>query len=286
MEQEQKSRIAVLTDSTADIPAELTAQFGIHVVPQTLILGDRTWRDGIDIDPATFYRLLGASTAFPSTSQPSIATFMALFTELSKTANGIVAVLVSQELSGTLNSASTAAANLPQIPIEIIDSRAASMQLGYTALAAARAASQGADLETVADAARQLVGRVHVYFVVDTLEYLHRGGRIGAATRLVGSALNLKPILEIRDGMVFPVTRVRTRRKALDQVRELIRGRLRGNDRVHMAVLHVAAPEEAVAFEAELREEFHPAELIQAECGPVVGAHTGPGTVGVVYYAE
>jgi DegV family protein with EDD domain len=197
-----------------------------------------------------------------------------------------VAVLVSNELSGTVNSALMAAASLPEIPIEIVDARAVSMQLGFTVLSAARAAAAGGDLQTVAAAARALVGRVRVYFVVDTLEYLHRGGRIGAAAKLFGTALNLKPVLEIDDGIVQPLARVRTRRKALHRVYDLLAERLAGQDRIHMAVLHIAAREEAALLQEQLEARFHPVEMIETECGPVIGTHAGPGTVGVVFYAE
>lgn len=286
MEPAVKSRVVVITDSTSDIPYELAARHGLRVVPQILIMGTRTWRDGVDIDSATFYRLLRASPDFPSTSQPSASEFEALFRELSAEADGIVAVLVSHELSGTINSAQTAAANLPDLSIEIIDSRSVSMGLGLMALTAARAAARGEDLSSVAESARQLIPRLRVYFVVDTLEYLHRGGRIGAAARIFGSALNLKPVLEIKDGVVTPVTRVRTRRKALDKLLELLHEELGAGGTIHMSVLHVAAPEEAAQLAQQLQARYEPAELIQAECGPVVGAHAGPGTVGVAFYVE
>jgi DegV family protein with EDD domain len=279
-------KIAVVTDSTSDIPSRLVQQYAIHVVPQILIMGENTWLDGIDIDPPAFYRLLQNSSSFPSTSQPSVKTFADLFVELSREAEGIVAVLISNELSGTLNAAQTAAASLPDIPIEIIDSRSASMQLGFIALAAARAAAAGGDLQTVAGAARALVGRVSVYFVVDTLEYLHRGGRIGAAARLFGTALNLKPVLEIKDGIVTPVAKIRTRSKALVKVHELLEEQLVGKEQVHMSVLHIAAPDQGLHFQEELKAHFHPMEMIATECGPVVGAHAGPGTVGVAFYVE
>jgi len=240
----------------------------------------------VDIDPPAFYELLRTSPNFPSSSQPSVSSFEELFTRMSREADGIVAVLVANELSGTLNSALTAAQNLPDLPIEIIDSRAVSMMLGFEVLAAAKAAAAGQDLHTVANAARALIGRAHVYFVVDTLEYLHRGGRIGRAARLFGSTLNLKPLLEIKDGMVCPVAKIRSRRKALDRVFQLLDEQLTGANRVHMAVLHVAAPQEAAQFRDELIARFHPVEMIETECGPVVGTHAGPGTVGVAFYAE
>jgi DegV family protein with EDD domain len=286
MEGTSRHRIAVVTDSTVDLPRELVEAYSIHVIPQILIMGSRTWQDGVDIDPPTFYELLRTSSDFPSSSQPSVTSFQETFTKLSKEVDGIVAVLVANELSGTVNSALTAASNLPDLPIEIVDSRAVSMMLGFTVLAAAQAAASGGDLHTVADAARALIGKAHVYFVVDTLEYLHRGGRIGGAAKLFGSALNLKPLLEIRDGAVCPVAKIRSRRKALDRVYQLLEGQIPAGGRLHMAVLHVAAPQEAAEFRDQLIERFHPVEMIETECGPVVGTHAGPGTVGVAFYVE
>ncbi|MGD2205212.1 MAG: DegV family protein [Anaerolineae bacterium] len=286
MNETARRRVAVVTDSTADLPPELVEQYDIHVVPQILIMGDSTWQDGVDIDSATFYELLRTSPDFPSTSQPSVATFYKLFVQLSKDVEGIAAVLVSGKLSGTLNSALTAATNLPDVPIEIIDTRAASMQLGFAVLVAARAAAANQDLETVADAARAMIGGTGVYFVVDTLEYLHRGGRIGAAARLFGSALNLKPVLEIKDGLVQPLATIRTRRKALEKLYQLLEKQLPQEGQVHIAIVHVAAPQEASRLAEELETRFQPVEIIRSECGPVVGAHVGPGTVGVAFYVE
>jgi DegV family protein with EDD domain len=141
-------RIAIVTDSTADIPSELVDEFDIRVVPQVLIMGDQTWRDGIDIDSPTFYQLLRTSPHFPASSQPSMVDFQQVFSELASELDGIAAILISDELSGTLNSARMAAENLPDVPIEIIDTRSVSIQLGFIVLAAARAAAAGADLET------------------------------------------------------------------------------------------------------------------------------------------
>jgi len=281
-----EQRIAIVTDSTADLPPELMEKYGIRFAPQRLMLGGNTWLDRIDIDPAAFYDLLQASKEFPTTSQPSVQDFQDIFEDLAPNVDGIVAVLVSSKLSGTVNSAVNAAANRPDIPIEIIDSRGVSMMLGFTVLAAARAAAAGEDLQGVAEAVRAMMGRAHVYFVVDTLEYLHRGGRIGAAARLFGSALNLKPILEMRDGAVTPLTKVRTRRKSLTKMLDLLDEKLAGSERVHMAVVNINASEEAARVREELQERYRPVELLESECSPVVGAHSGPGTVGVAFYAE
>jgi DegV family protein with EDD domain len=158
--------------------------------------------------------------------------------------------------------------------------------LGFIVLAAARAAAAGGDLSTVAEAARATMGKTGVYFTVDTLEYLHRGGRIGAATKLFGTALNLKPVLNVRDGIVSPVTKVRTRRKALDTLLQELGEQWSGSARVHVAVLHVAAPDDAAELAARVEAQFRPVEIMAYECGPVIGCHVGPGTVGVAYYVE
>jgi DegV family protein with EDD domain len=286
MEEPRQGRIAVVTDSTADLPRQFVEAYNIQVVPQILIMGDKTWQDGVDIDPAGFYELLQTSPHFPSSSQPSVPYFERVFSELAETHDGIAAVLVSNELSGTVNSATMAASNLPDTAIEIVDARSASMQLGFIVLAAARAAAEGASLAEVADAARALVDRVQVYFVVDTLEYLHRGGRIGGAARLFGTALNLKPVLQICEGVVHPLAKVRSKRKALARVLDLVAEQISPDDVVHMAVLHVAAPQEAEDLAQRLVARFQPVEMVHTECGPVIGVHAGPGTVGVAFYCE
>jgi DegV family protein with EDD domain len=281
-----QNRIAIVTDSCAYIPPDLVDRCGIHVVPVYLIMGDRSWRDGVDIDPPAFYELLRTSRDFPKTSQPNVADFRDLFLRLSKEADGIVAVLVTRKLSGTVESAMAAAAEVPGLPIEIIDSQSVSMAQGYPVLAAARAAAAGADLDRVAAAARSLIGQTQLYFVLGTLEYLHRGGRIGSVSRLLGSVLDLKPVLEIREGMIEAAARVRTRRRALEKVYELVAGHIKPGDQVYMSIINVAAPEEAAQFGAELIARFQPVEVLEVEVSPAIGAHAGPGTVGVAFYAE
>jgi DegV family protein with EDD domain len=279
-------RVAVVTDSGAYIPPELVDRYAIHVVPVYLIMGDRSWRDGVDIDPPAFYELLRTSPDFPKTSQPNVTDFRDLFIRLADQVEGIVAVLLTSKLSGTVGSATAAAAELPHLAIEIIDSEGVSMAEGYPVLAAARAAAEGGDLATVAAAARSFIGKTHLYFVLGTLEYLHRGGRIGTVSKLIGSALDLKPVLEFRDGMIEAAARVRTRGKALEKVYELVAEKISPGDRVHMSIINVAAPEEAAQFGAELIARFQPVEVMEVECSPAIGAHAGPGTVGVAFYVE
>ena len=286
METKTQRRIAVVTDSTAYMPQYLLDQYRIHVVPVMLIMGGKTWRDGVDIDPPAFYELLKSCRDFPTTSQPNAAAFEELFVKLAQDHEGIVVITVTSDLSGTYASAMAAKANVPHIPIEVIDSRGVSMQIGFPVVAAAQAADAGGDLQTVADAARALVGKTHLYFVVGTLEYLRRGGRIGKAAWLLGSALSLKPILQLKDGIIIPAAKVRTRRKALETLYGMIGELIPAGSRVHMAVINIATPDEAAELKEQMLARYHPVEMVEAECSPAIGAHGGPGTVGVAFYVE
>ncbi len=279
------SKIAVVTDSTAYLPPELVAQYGIHVMPQQLIWGDETFLNGVTIDPPTFYERLSRSGDIPTTAQASAGEFAHLFAEVARNADGIVGVFISTELSGTVASALAAQELLPDLPIEVVDSRFTTMGLGFVALAAARAAAEGKGLAEVAAAARELVPRVNVLFIVETLEYLHRGGRIGGASRLLGSALRIKPLLHLTEGRIDALERVRTKRKAVERMLEVMAERV-GNATVHAAVIHANAPEEAARLREQVRERFPHTELYLAELSPVIGTHVGPGTVGVAFYAE
>jgi DegV family protein with EDD domain len=286
MSKEGRQRVAVVTDSTAYLSPHLVEEYGIHVVPLHLMLGGEAWLDGVEIDPPTFYDKLRSSSHFPTTSQPNVATFQELFVDLAQQADAIVAVLISSDLSGTVASARGAAANLPELDIRIIDSRGTSMMLGFGALEAAKAAAAGKDADAVIAAAQAVLEKSRLYFVVDTLEYLHRGGRIGGAQKLLGSALNLKPILELRDGTVQPVTKVRTRRKALGTLLSFLDEQIAEGDRVHMSVINMAAPEEARSLRDDLVSRYHPVEITIDDVSPAIGAHAGPGTVGVAFYVE
>jgi len=188
------------------------------------------------------------------------------------------------ELSGTVASALAARESLPDLPIEVVDSRSTTMGLGFVALAAGRAAAEGRGLAEVAAAARELVPRVNVLFIVETLEYLHRGGRIGGASRLLGSALRIKPLLHLNEGRIDALERVRTKRKAVERMLEVMGERV-GDAPVHAAVIHANTPEEAVDLRNGVNTYFRCQELYTAELSPVIGTHVGPGTVGVAFYA-
>jgi DegV family protein with EDD domain len=279
------AKIALVTDSTATIPADLIEKYHISVAPQALVWGDETFRDGIDIQPSEFYTRLKSAKVMPTTSQASPQAFYDIFNQRLQEGYEVLAVVLSEKLSGTLASALQAREMLPDAPIEIVDSQTTAMAMGFQVLEASRAAEQGASLaecKELVECARQQVG---VIFAVDTLEFLHRGGRIGGAARLLGTALNIKPILEVTGGQVEAVERVRTRKKSLFRVVELLEERIAGRKPVRLATLHADAPEEARELLELARIRLDAVESIFTEVSPVVGAHTGPGTAGLAFMA-
>lgn len=281
-----KPRVAIVTDSTATIPSDLVKKYQIKVIPQCLIWEEKTYRDGIDITPREFYERLKNSKDLPTTSQPSAGEFFEFFSKVAEGYDEILGIFISDELSGTVDSARAARDMLPELNIEIIDSRSASMGLGFITLAAARSIEQGQNLSETADIAKKLVPLAKAIFVVDTLEYLHRGGRIGGAKRLVGSMLSIKPVLHLEDGRIEPLASLRTKRKAIDRALEIVSQDVAGKGPIHACVIHAAAPQEAAEFQGRVKQLITPVELLVCELSPVVGTYTGPGLVGLAYYCE
>jgi DegV family protein with EDD domain len=200
---------------------------------------------------------------------------------LEDSAQSIVCIVISDQLSGTLDSARSAALSMPEMPIEVIDSRSTSMGLGMLVLQAARLAEQGVDHQQIAQAVRFLIPHQHLLFVVDTLDYLHKGGRIGGAQRLLGSVLSIKPILHIDDGRIEPLESVRTKKKALSRLLQLVIEKTAGWTEIHAAVVDANAAETADHIGAEISQAIEPVEMIRCGLSPVVGTHAGPGTIGV-----
>lgn len=279
------SKIAIITDSTAYIPEDLVEKNPIWVAPLVVIFGDKTFEDGVDIQPEEFYNRLQTESVNPSTSQVTPASFNKLFSELVPQEYEILCVLVSDKLSGTIDSVMQAKEDYPNAKIEIVNSYSITMALGFQALAAARAAEEGADLAECKAVAEQARDHTGVVFAVASLEFLHRGGRIGGGARFLGTALNLKPILEIRDGRVEALERVRTRKKSLARLIELVEERTEGQSPIRIAAIHANAPEEAKAVLEEASKRLGAVEEILSDVSPVVGTHTGPGTVGIAYMA-
>jgi DegV family protein with EDD domain len=227
-----------------------------------------------------------SAKVMPSTSQPTIQAFADAFKKLHDQGYEILTVVISSALSGTLDSAIQAKKMLPEAKIELMDAKHTSLPLAYMALTAARAAKAGATLEACKHIAEEVRDHTEVFFAVDTLEFLHRGGRIGGASRFLGTALGLKPILYLEDGKVEALERVRTSKRAHDRLIELLKTNVEGHEHINMmGVVSAAAPESAAKLLDKIKSNFKPNEILLADLSPVLGTHTGPGTVGVAYVA-
>jgi DegV family protein with EDD domain len=278
-------KTAVVTDSTSYIPDELCKQLNITVVPLSVIWGHETYSDGVTITPTEFYKRLKDAKVMPTTSQATPAGMHEAFAGLLEKGYNVIGVFISDKLSGTLDSAKQARAELAsaQDKIVLIDSEQVGMATGYQAMALARAAAAGATLNECKELAERIRPNTGVYFAVETLEFLHRGGRIGGAQRLLGSALNVKPILTIKDGKVDSVDSPRTSKKAYEKVIELVAEKCAGKSNVRLATLHANAEDNAKAVLEAATKRLGAVESILSSVSPAIGTHTGPGTVGLAY---
>jgi DegV family protein with EDD domain len=280
------SKVAIVTDSTAYLPDDLVSAYNITVVPLVVIWGEETLRDNVDIGPEEFYERLSTAKVMPSTSQATIKAFADVFEQLHQEGYEILTVVISSALSGTMDSAIQAMKMVPDAKVELVDSKMTSVPLAFMALSTARAAKHGASLAKCKEIAEAIRDHSEVFFAVDTLEFLHRGGRIGGASRFLGTALNLKPILFLEDGKIEALEKVRTSKRAHHRLIELVRTRMDGQTPINMVgVVGAAADKSMTKLMADIKENFEPKEIMMADLSPVIGTHTGPGTVGVAYVA-
>ncbi len=277
--------IRVTVDSTADIPPERARELNIEVVPLTVLFGDEAFRDGIDLDGEAFYKKLTTSPVTPTTTAPAPAIFEEAYRKLVKDgATGVLAISLGSSLSSTYSSAVTAAETVSKesgVPFEVVDSHTVSGGFGLPAEIVAREAMNGASLAELKAHAESLLSRVRLVAVLDTLEYLQRGGRIGRARALLGSLLSVKPLLEVRDGQVLPLENVRTRSKAQDRVAQIIQGI------GEIEALGVVQSNPAVGDELMKRARaFWHGPIEVFNLGPVVGTHAGPGAGCIIAIAS
>jgi DegV family protein with EDD domain len=271
--------VRVVTDSTSDITQADARALGITVVPLNIHAGTRQFRDGIDITPPEFFRRLAASKTLPKTSQPSAGAFLEVYEALTKDTDEILSIHISGKLSGTLNSARAAQQELgPKARIEVLDSETVSVPLAFAARAAQDAATRGAGLAECAEAARDTLARTTLVYVLDTLEYLQRGGRIGRARAWLGAVFNVKPVLTVKDGEIAPLERVRTRARAEERVFELA---TTDPDPERLAIAHSSSDEEGERWAARLREARPGVPVEVGWLGPVVGVYGGPKVLGM-----
>ena len=276
--------VRVVTDSTADLPPEVARELEITVIPLQVLFGNEAFRDGIDLSTAEFFRRLESAPELPRTSQPSVGDFRSVYEEVAKTTERIISIHVSSRFSGTVEGARLAARELiGKCNIDVIDSGTVSMAMGLAVIAAARAARDGADLDACAAIARSVLRRQRLAVALDTLEYLRRGGRIGRAQAFLGGLLRLKPIVTVREGETFPLTRVRTRKKALE---ELLRICLDGGGVQEAVVMQATTPDDARYLADEVAKRCPGVPVHLGTMGPVIGVHGGPGIIGLAVVTD
>lgn len=271
--------VRIVTDSSADLPIDLVDQLQITVIPCYVVVDDQTFKDGIEIKPDDFYIRLQAEGRTPTTAQPTVADFQAVYQDLVGQGHQVISIHVSAKLSGTLNSAEQAKASLEDSSqVEIIDSKLASIALGLAVIDAAAMVASGTDFQDIANNVRQGLGRFHGLFSLDTLEYLQKGGRIGKAQAFMGSILSVKPILRLQDGEAHPVERPRNRERAMRRLIELIHD-LGPVER--LAVIHSTDPERMALLKQELTDLLSADQIIEARFGSTLGTYIGPDALGV-----
>jgi DegV family protein with EDD domain len=279
------NRVAIVTDSTAYIPAELSKQLNIHVVPLILIWGDISYEDGVNMLPEEFYRRMANSKEIPTTSQATNLSMKKAFETLLEQGYDVLGIFLSSKLSGTVQSALQGREMMAkgQDKVAILDSLATTMALGWPVLTAARAAEAGENLTACHKLAEKARDQTGVLFVVETLEYLRRGGRIGGAQALLGTVLNVKPLLGLQDGQIESVEKIRTKKHALARMLDLVEERVAGRTPIRLATVHANAETEALSLLETARQRFNPIESLHSPLSPVIGTHAGPGTLAVAF---
>lgn len=273
--------IHLVTDSSAYLPAEVLAKYPIHTISLKIIVGDQTYDEEGGITKEEFYRLLSQVSTTPTTSQPSAGEFQALFEPLvADEQDEVIAVLISEGLSGTIPSAHAAMQQLGTERIHVVNSRTASVGLILMVDAAAEALAAGKGCAEVLVMLERMVELSCAYFMVENLEYLHKGGRINTASRFLGTLLNIKPILYMHEGKIQPLDKTRTSRRARERVLDEVVGCV-GDQRVRVAVAHIQATDAAAEMAEQARERLNCAALYVSEVGPVIGTHVGPGFLGL-----
>jgi DegV family protein with EDD domain len=271
--------VRIVTDSTADLPAEVVRSLDIAVVPLYVRFGEELFRDGVDLEVEDFYRRLTRSALFPSTTAPSPGDFYGVYTRLALETNEILSLHISAKLSGTCNSAQLGKERLQsKCNVAIVDSLSTSLGLGLQVVAAAKAAKAGASLDELSEMVARSVPKAHLFGLLDTLEYLHRGGRIGKAQAFLGTLLNVKPLLEVKEGEVYPLARMRNRTRGLNTICDLVKRYPRVDE---LALVYSTDGEDAEKLAEMLSPVFPKEKMYRARFGPVLGSHIGPRAVGV-----
>ena len=269
-------KFAVVTDSTADLPEEWRARFGIDVVPLKVLFGTQTFRDGVDMTNDEFFRRLAASTSLPTTSAPSPGEFAEVYQRLAEDHDGCISIHIGSQLSATAEAARIGASSVEGFPVHVIDSQTVSMPVAFLC----RVAAECETLEAAIHAVQDRVPKARVLALLDTLRYLEMGGRLSRAQAMIGTMLDLKPLLLVADAEIKPVDRVRTRSRAIPRMIDHFKGDLPAE---HVSVMHAQAPDEAAQIADALRKDLPGREVTVGQIGCVLGTHTGPKALGLTY---
>lgn len=282
-------KIAIVTDSTCDLPKELAQKYNLHIIPQSIIWGDEELRDGIDITPEDFYKRLETDPNIPTSSQPTPGQYKTLFEEIANAgAEHIACYTLSKNLSGT-NQSAVQAADMVDVDVTVMDTVAVSLGLGWQVLAAAEAREAGGGVDEMMAAATKVRATMRTYLTVDTLEYLHRGGRIGGAAKMVGTALKLKPMLYVDHqglGRVEPGEKTRTRKKAIRKMVETLFRELDTSKPMKVGIVHANARKDADKLAEQVTSDYANVEILINDVTSVIGVHVGPGALAMIGYYD
>ena len=280
-------RYAIVVDGTSCQSPEVQREYDLRLLPLHVDIGKETFTANVDLTPAEFYAKIAAPGVLTGTSQPSMGECRDVYDAIAKQGiTHMIVLTIATELSGTYSVATTTAQAMPGVRIEVIDTRSLAGGISLIATAIGRLRRSGGSFDDAVALAHKLSGRVGLLALADTLEYLKRSGRVSGAQALFGSMLQVKPILEVKEGVVHPIDRVRTRDKAVSRLKDIVSERVPAGTRIHACTLHTNDPERAQAMGEWMQERFHCVEHWTAEAGAVIGARAGPGVVGVCWYRE
>ncbi len=280
-------KIAVVTDSTAYIPKDLVKQYDIHIIPLSVIFGDETYREDIDITTEAFYKKLSETKTLPTTSQPPIGSFIELFEKLERDGyDAVVSIHLSRKFSGTYEVAKSAGNMMEKIQVYPYDTELSTMPQGFFAIRASELAREGKDIEAILNELDRMKENTRSYFMVDDLSHLQRGGRLTGAQAILGSLLNIKPILHIVDGYIVPFEKVRTRKRALGRIMKMLEEDVQTKRVRRVVFIHANDEASALRLREDFSKKYPEVETIISHFGPVIGTHLGEGSLGVSWYKE
>lgn len=278
--------VTIVADTTSSIPVPQAQELGIPYIPQIIVFGNETYRDDTEMDSKTFLKRLRESSTLPKTAAPPPALYHPIYEKYTQDDNTVVVLTPSADVSGTFRSAEVAAADFPGRDIRIVDTRTIGSGLASIVLEASRWAKEGLDADTIIERVKDMSQKERVYFVVDTLEYLYKGGRIGGAKMLVGSLLQVKPILQFKNGQTEAVESQRTQRRAMARLKELVYSECPHHDGALLTIMHGDAEEEAQALAEEFKTQLGISSIRIYDLPPAILVHAGPGVIGVSYFTE